>query len=609
MNVSDNLLRILGCGEAIADTTGAFYTRLTATKSNSKVPFIATYIRLEHKAVGGERTWNFGIAEPHGLARGIPDKMFVYCDICEPYITGDVQTPLLQIVPIELDDYDHSQAYGANQVIHFAHPHYIPLLRTNFRRIEIGIKDHLGKRIPFQSGTLTSGRGGGIPRIFVGAPYQRGHGIGSFLGGLFMRVLPYLGKGARAVGKEALRAGLSVLEDVGNNTPLKEAVKTTVLQEFDARESISMFFLHTHSSECLKSELDLFSLPPTQTSIESSQWIYYKSVTSFGEDTPIEFVILGHREDYLDLMLSLHIRVDSSALAGGGGSNVPGTSVIKVGPVNHLLHSMFNQIDVYFNQKLVSPPNNAYAYRTYIEALLNYSSPAKTSHLTSCLWDADTPGLLDALLDSATPNPALVRRVCHTRANHALDLMGHLHCDVFNQDKFLINGVEVRMSLVRSIDAFCLMEIGFVDNKAFNGDRKLNPFNFKNYGINFFSLYVDGVQIPSRPLQPSFSKDEPLCVEAFHSLFSGTSIHFLNEGNSISREDYAEGFTLFAFDLTSDLSANCAGHWNLVKHGSLRLEVRFEKPLAATVNCIVYAEFDNVLEIDSSRQIIVDFAG
>ena len=151
--------------------------------------------------------------------------------------------------------------------------------------------------------------------------------------------------------------------------------------------------------------------------------------------------------------------------------------------------------------------------------------------------------------------------------------------------------------------------VGFVDNKAFNGDRKLNPFNFKNYGINFFSLYADGMQISSRPIQPNFSKNDPLYVETYYTLFSGTGIHFLNEGNSISRDDYANGYTLFAFDLTPDLSANCAGHWNLVKHGSLRLEVRFEKALSATINCIVYAEFDNVLEIDSSRQVIVDFSG
>jgi len=69
-------------------------------------------------------------------------------------------------------------------------------------------------------------RGGGIPRVFVGSPYQRGHGIGSFLGGLFRKILPYLGRGARAIGKEALRAGINVIEDVENNTPMKEAMKT-----------------------------------------------------------------------------------------------------------------------------------------------------------------------------------------------------------------------------------------------------------------------------------------------------------------------------------------------------------------------------------------------
>lgn len=381
-------------------------------------------------------------------------------------------------------------------------------------------------------------------------------------------------------------------------------------------------------------------------------------------------------------MLSLCLRVETNA---DSARQTSGTSAerIAVGPVNHLLHSIFNQIDVYFNQKLVSPPNNAYAYRAYIEALLNYSSPAKTSHLTSCLWDMDAPGHMDDLLETNPGNPALARRARYISGGKALDLVGHLHCDVFNQDKFLINGVEVRLRFVRSKDSFCLMEssgtskihildatllvrrakissglllaharmmskvtakypltrvevktftihsgvmgesldnvilgqlpkrviVGFVSNKAFNGDRKLNPFNFKNYGINFFSLYVDGTQIPSRPLQPAFSAEEPLYIEAYQTLFSGTGIHFLNEGNSISRDDYFKGYTLFAFDLTPDLSANCAGHWNLVKHGSLRLEVRFVKALSETVNCIIYAEFDNVIEIDSSRQVIVDFSG
>jgi hypothetical protein len=62
-----------------------------------------------------------------------------------------------------------------------------------------------------------------------------------------------------------------------------------------------------------------------------------------------------------------------------------------------------------------------------------------------------------------------------------------------------------------------------------------------------------------------------------------------------------------AFDLTPDLSANCSTHWNLVKNGSLRVEVGFTRALTETINCIVYAEFDNVIEIDKNRNVIVDY--
>jgi len=48
-------------------------------------------------------------------------------------------------------------------------------------------------------------------------------------------------------------------------------------------------------------------------------------------------------------------------------------------------------------------------------------------------------------------------------------------------------------------------------------------------------------------------------------------------------------------------------HWNLIKHESLELEVRFEKALSVTINCIA-TEFENVLKIDSSGQVIIDFS-
>ena len=83
----------------------------------------------------------------------------------------------------------------------------------------------------------------------------------------------------------------------------------------------------------------------------------------------------------------------------------------------------------------------------------------------------------------------------------------------------------------------------------------------------------------------------------------------MNSGNSISREDYPNGNCLFAFDLTPDLSASDGSHWNLIKNGNVRIEVRFDDPIDVAINCIIYAEYDNLLEIDSSRQVIVDYSG
>lgn len=56
-----------------------------------------------------------------------------------------------------------------------------------------------------------------------------------------------------------------------------------------------MSFLHSHSEACLKSELDIFSLPPTQTAIESSTWVSYKPVSSLTDESPIEFCVLSKR--------------------------------------------------------------------------------------------------------------------------------------------------------------------------------------------------------------------------------------------------------------------------------------------------------------------------
>ena len=67
----------------------------------------------------------------------------------------------------------------------------------------------------------------------------------------------------------------------------------------------------------------------------------------------------------------------------------------KVGPINNLLHSLFSQVTLWLNNTQIENSNGSYAYRAYIENLLNFGSEAKSSYLKSCLYEKDTSGLME----------------------------------------------------------------------------------------------------------------------------------------------------------------------------------------------------------------------
>ena len=57
-------------------------------------------------------------------------------------------------------------------------------------------------------------------------------------------------------------------------------------------------------------------------------------------------------------------------------------------------------------------------------------------------------------------NTGLIERQRHIAESRIVEMMGRLHVDLFLQDRFLLNGVSVKIRLVRSKDAFSLMDGG-----------------------------------------------------------------------------------------------------------------------------------------------------
>jgi len=152
----------------------------------------------------------------------------------------------------------------------------------------------------------------------------------------------------------------------------------------------------------------------------------------------------------------------------------------------------------------------------------------------------------------------------------------------------MLNEVDVKIKLVRSKDAFCVMSalackaqivhaslergtakypirrvvcksftvlqncldvsheklffgqfptrtvIGLVSNRAFNGHLTSNQFNFQHFGLNEIALYLDGQQQHAvRPIQPNYETEQ--YITAYDSLFAGTGRQCRDEGLFISR--------------------------------------------------------------------------
>jgi hypothetical protein len=145
--------------------------------------------------------------------------------------------------------------------------------------------------------------------------------------------------------------------------------------------------------------------------------------------------------------------------------------------------------------------------------------------------------------------------------------------------------------------------IGCVDNRAFNGDLARNAFNFQHFSMSEISVYLDGQQNSIKPMSLDFTNG--LYVTSFMDLFRSTGKLNQDEGNDIDRTDFNDGYALYAFDLTPDLSENES--FNLARQGTVRVDLKFATALPNTVSVVAFAEFENIIEIDRNRNVVFDF--
>ena len=147
--------------------------------------------------------------------------------------------------------------------------------------------------------------------------------------------------------------------------------------------------------------------------------------------------------------------------------------------------------------------------------------------------------------------------------------------------------------------------LGLITNSTFNGNGKENPFNFQHFNLNYLSLSSDNQRFPHETVLTPYFGGGRRYAEVLSLLYQATNVHNSDRGLVINYNNYTRGYTIYGFDLTSDM---CDGaHIDPIKHGALRLEAHFGMGLTRPINVICYAEYDNMLQINRDRNVLIDY--
>lgn len=129
---------------------------------------------------------------------------------------------------------------------------------------------------------------------------------------------------------------------------------------------------------------------------------------------------------------------------------------------------------------------------------------------------------------------------------------------------------------------------------AVNGTYKLNPFRFTDYNLSTMELTAGGKLVER--YEPNFPQGD-----YGREYFQALAINNKESDNSatITPEEFVEGRTVFAFDLSKDREDGP----HLYSTGSLSLKMVFRDPLPNTVSFLVYSIKDDEVSIDVAQRV------
>ena len=221
------------------------------------------------------------------------------------------------------------------------------------------------------------------------------------------------------------------------------------------------------NTECSKSELDLFMIPPIDMMHKRGIQFNYLASGVFS-DSQTEFTIsIPKNQDifFNHAESSLYVKC---RIVEASKKNELIDDKCKVSPINNFGSSLWKQVEVQIASDTVGNSNSHCAYGAYLETLLSNTAETKQTNCSLGLFYKDTAGEMENLcttqskpgtpIQIATTNPTQVPTIEMTPNNDGLlkrrkimidgkgvlELVTPIHSDLFKSDRYLINNTDIK---------------------------------------------------------------------------------------------------------------------------------------------------------------------
>lgn len=218
--------------------------------------------------------------------------------------------------------------------------------------------------------------------------------------------------------------------------------------------------------ECIPSELDLFGPIGLQNTILDQTEVEFSNISSLEGASVIEFTIVNKAIDtYVDLasttlMMGIQmLKEDGSKYKetkAQGSTPAKDERASQPSMINNMLSSIVKSVQISMNGVVVST-TQLYAYKHYFDTVLNFGNDAGATQLTMGGFFKDPGTSLD---DATDTNTGAKSRRTVLLDSGIVNLYGKLNCDVFNTPKLLLNGVDLKITIILNEPDFYMLETG-----------------------------------------------------------------------------------------------------------------------------------------------------